>query len=918
VDYQHPDLGPVLFVNPGEDLDGDGQVTAADFNGIDDDNNGFVDDIRGWDFAGASSSSTGDNDIRPPSSGKYNILSHGSHVSGIAAALADNETGIAGIAMGSKIIGTKQTYDNDSNGYLWYAYDGVLYCAKMGARVINCSWGSDYYSEEADSLMKHISEQYGSIIVCAAGNDNNNNDNHHFYPSDYSATLAVAALTSGDARAGFSNYGHVIDISAPGTGIFSTIHLDAGGYATWQGTSMASPVVAGSIALLEAWYPEQSNSEILNMLYREADDLDAVNPAYTGLLGAGRVNVYRPIARTLFPELKPDSVHLEIIDDDGDGQLNAGESARIIVFSSNNAGWQDAEGVISQLASDESAVAITSNRAVLGAMPSGSSTSNISQAFEFSVADSASYQTYSLQIKYSANQLSAHPYNEMYPFTFSLTMFQQGFPVHAVSTNQPLTVAKWERPVILLVSPDNFLHAIDGTGQSLQNFPVDLQGFTNMPPAVADINGDGQEEILICNRNGLLQFINKDGAVIFVKNIEEKVYGNIAAADVDGDGMAEVVFGTMKRRLHVIKSDSSELAGFPLQASSLIDQGVAIGDVAGDNLPEIVFATFDKKLHLVNNSGEELAGWPLELETRCVKNPLLIKTEDGFRIVIVNFIDEIQIIDQDRRFLAEYPLQTHLRKPPALADIDGDGQPEIVCVTEDQKLHVARLDGQTLEPFPLHVKTTSQAAPGFADLDDDGRPEILLGGDDNHLYAFTHQGKQFRNFPVKLAGRLSGGAILTDMDRDGDPEIITAGSSGLYALDLRDTTAASVEWESYLGNNRRTGLYGDKASTAIAMQSPHLAAQFRLYQNWPNPFNPQTTITVSVPLDVQNNIVKLEIFDILGQKVKLLFSGKLNSGVHRFIWRGVDANNHPVSSGVYFYRLSGKNVLLNRRLLLIR
>ncbi|MEJ2053148.1 MAG: S8 family serine peptidase, partial [Calditrichaceae bacterium] len=252
IDYLHPDLADAMYINPGEDIDGDGLITEADKNGVDDDDNGYIDDFMGWDFAGESGTSE-DNDIRPPGTDENLNLSHGTHVAGIAAATADNNLGIAGVSFRSKIIATKHMADDDTSTYIQNGYDGILYCAKMGADIINCSWGGGDFSG-GQAFINLIKNNYGSIIVCAAGNEDTDHADKPHYPSGYDNTIAVAATNVNDRKAYYSNYGDIIDISAPGgegstyaNAIYSTIQVDAGSYTAFQGTSMSSPVVAGCL-----------------------------------------------------------------------------------------------------------------------------------------------------------------------------------------------------------------------------------------------------------------------------------------------------------------------------------------------------------------------------------------------------------------------------------------------------------------------------------------------------------------------------------------------------------------------------------------------------------------------------------------------------------------------------------------------
>lgn len=927
LDYTHPDLQDAAYINPGEDIDGDGLFTEADLNGVDDDSNGFVDDVRGWDFAGAGENSGQDNDIRPPSAGNYQILSHGTHVSGIAGAVTNNELGVGGVSFRSKIIATKQSYDDDVEyGYLWNAYDGILYCAKMGATVINCSWGSSYGGSYGQDVINNAVQNYGSIIVCAAGNDNTNNDDHHFYPSDYDNVVTVAALNSSDRKASFSNYGGVIDISAPGVAILSTIHYNAGAYASWAGTSMASPVVAGSFALLKSWFPQKDREWLIDALLQGADSLDNLQSAYEGKLGAGRVNVFNPIAQRIYPRLKISDYNLVLLDDNGDGQLSPGESAAVHLQVAAKKNWQDAYGLKVILSTSDENVTIVDSMAEWGYLAAGRTLTNEDDQLIFRLSPSAHLGPLEITARFEANTDTERPYSDRQKMTFYITQNQKGFPVSAISIAKPLTAfkqAKNDSALLAAVGGDNQLHVFTADGKIKSGFPVDLQGYTSMPPSIADMDGDGAMDIVIMNRYGLLQVLDSGGRLLLEKDFNEAVYGNISLADVDADSVPEIIFGTMRKKIHVFKMDSTEMDSFPKTFSTLIDRGIALVDVDADERPELLFGTFDRKLHLLQYDGKEMEGWPLELSSRIIHTPIISKINSANVFVVTTLDKKLLILNEKAQIIAQATLAERVSAAPAFADMDKDGVPEIVFSTSDAVLHLLATDGREVSPFPLHLPEVVNSSPVVYDLKGDGSPDIILTSEAGRVLVFDKQGQSLENFPAQLNGNLNASPVISDLDGDGDVEIISGGAEGLFVLDLSASYAESNLWQSWLGNNQRTGFYAQPV-TGIATDEPNIiVSRAGLKQNYPNPFgrgadlrgNPRTAISFQLSAA---GFTELVVYNILGQKIKTLFAGATAKGRHRFMWDGRNDLQQEVGSGIYFYRLKGKDFTISRRMLLLR
>ncbi|WP_169788213.1 S8 family serine peptidase [Rufibacter tibetensis] len=258
---------------------------------------GNVDVARSYDVA------DNDSDPSPPSSGPNKAgpsnFSHGTHCAGIAGAVTDNGTGVAAISNNKvSIMGIKCTRDNaPTSRVIEYSLDGIVYAINQGARVISMSFGGSGYSKTMQNLINEATAN-GVVFVAAAGNDNSENK---IYPAAYTNVIAVASSDANDLKSNFSNYGTWIDISAPGTGILSTVTDSdgaSGSYNFFSGTSMACPMVASQIALMLSENPDLTPQGVVQILKATADPIDEVpnqSPSLAGKLGSGRINALRAI-----------------------------------------------------------------------------------------------------------------------------------------------------------------------------------------------------------------------------------------------------------------------------------------------------------------------------------------------------------------------------------------------------------------------------------------------------------------------------------------------------------------------------------------------------------------------------------------------------------------------------------------------
>lgn len=287
IDFNHIDLSSQFFINIGEmGIDAFGRDRRN--NSLDDDDNGFIDDYRGWDFTdrvGFPFDSTG-GDYLDWDNNPIDENNHGTYIAGIAGAAMNNQFGVAGISPKSKLINIR-AFDPNGYGEEDDVAAAILYAVQMGAKVINMSFGDNAFSYVLRDVIKYAYSQ-GVVLVASAGNSGSS-DPH--YPSGYSEVICVGNSTSEDYVSSNSNFGSTIDLVAPGSSIITTAKDN--NYAIVSGTSASAPFVSASAALILS-LENFTNEEIKQILKSTSDDIE--KSGWDLKSGAGRLNLFKALS----------------------------------------------------------------------------------------------------------------------------------------------------------------------------------------------------------------------------------------------------------------------------------------------------------------------------------------------------------------------------------------------------------------------------------------------------------------------------------------------------------------------------------------------------------------------------------------------------------------------------------------------
>jgi len=491
VNYLHEDLRPDIWVNSAEDVDGDGFLSPADNDGIDADGNGFIDDVIGWDFVNLPGQGFVGEDDSLADNDPMDFGGHGTHCAGDASAATNNGIGIASVGGDCRIMCIRAgMVAQNGFGYIYYSIEGIYYAAANGARVISMSYGGSTPMLTEQQAIDYAYAQ-GAVCVAAAGNDNSNSVQ---YPANYNHVMAVAATDAQDHKADFSNYGTWIDVCAPGVGIYSTT---MGGYGQMGGTSMSTPIVAGLAGLTAAMFPQYCVDQIVDRIKTNCDNIDALNPAYAGLLGAGRVNAFKTLDKVI-------RIQSYVIEDSSDGnnngKLDYGESVELILTLKNT--YDNVTGVTVKIRSLHPILTVTDSVVVLGNLSLGSTVSNGFAPFTFSVGTDTNVSLASLRVIITAD--GGYQYQKV----LSLPIGQRD--VLVVNDDQPIGSSKISY----------YTEALDSLNKSYDVWDVSQQGTPGPSETgyrlIIWYTGEAVQNVLTADEQQFLQNYLDSGGRLFL------------------------------------------------------------------------------------------------------------------------------------------------------------------------------------------------------------------------------------------------------------------------------------------------------------------------------------------------------------------------------------------------------------------
>jgi subtilisin family serine protease len=802
IDYNHPDIAGNIWMNTNE-IPG---------NGIDDDGNGYIDDVRGWDFVGTSyQSPVPDNDPMDPNG-------HGTHVAGIIAATGNNSLGIIGVSWGVQVMAVRGL-DNNGIGTDAELASAVTYAANNGADVINNSYGGKGFSQVLLDAVNYA-HGLGAVLVASAGNDSARDEG--YFPASYPNVITVAASSAHDGRTPYSNWGTKIDVAAPGDDILS---LRAAGtspgsivgtnYMRLSGTSMAAPHVAGLAALILSEQPGLSSEQVRQIIRVSAQDL--LPPGVDIYTGWGRINAAAALAVTNPLEAK--------IQGPIDGQVIAGPVSITGVAQGPNFSYYVLEYGSGDTPSSWTVFQQSTNSVSGGELgvftpdqvPDGRYTiqllayDNAGRLFADHMSVTVDYLAitdppvpttpvlarelkagFSLPISGTARGPSFSQFRIQWARGINPTNGWSNTGINLVNGGlNPITLgllATWDTTTVtagdyytvqLLV--DNAA-GFTSTTSTLVYVETDLMT-VNWPQSVANQPGTGSSALPALDASGAirivlvtpqyagstapveLQSFAWDGSTSTNFPLQLGTYLQPAVADLDAQPGDDIIVGE-EHSFRIFRPDFTSYS-LPTETGEFQFSPVVINDLNNDGQPEIISlanAGNTAYLHAWKTNGQELTtNFPIALSNSNAN----LRTIEGTRFLTV--------------------------------DLDHDGRKEILAgegvSASTWRLRQFNFDGSpgTWPDLTFSGYLFSLAA---GDLDGDGSVDIAVSYVDSNsvgqVTLLSADGTVKPGWPIAVGSFVYPALAIVDMNRDGKYELLANGANKLYALNSDGTSFSNA------------------------------------------------------------------------------------------------------------------------------
>jgi len=605
-----------------------------------------------------------------------------------------------------------------------------------------------------------------------------------------------------------------------------------------------------------------------------------------------------------FPFIQPGEVVYDDVQGDGDGIINPGETIEIFVSLENLPGWADATDVSATVEFVDETINVIQNNVFYGNIASGNTLG--SSPFIIQIPQDCDYDSYDFSLEVNSEYAGNTIFQRTYYLNFAVSLFQKNWPwncSYGITSNPVITDFDGNgSKEIMVINAFADISLLSYNAVQLPGYPLETDESIWRSTALADIDGDDSNDIIIAGRSGNILVLNNNGEIIFeYENCCEQLLTPIVA-DINGDDSPEIIsFGT-DMNLLVLDSSGDLLPGFPVELNMLAIAEMACADLDQNGTSEILIGTLDGLLSAIDEDGQNIDGFPVQLSAGITAAPIVL---DNLKIALGTSDNKFYLLNNAGDILVTRDLESKIANSPIAADFNNDGELEIAFSTQTGDIYLIRQDGSDLTGFPISIDQHVTNPPLAVDLNNDNNLNLLLFTGLNNFYAYHADGSEvaFAPVPVNLSGNTP--ATIGDIDYDGDFDIIAGASNSVLIIDSKLPKGEKIPWHTYRGNYQRTGFYGDNILITEAEDSVTEIQKTQLFQNYPNPFNSSTTISFNLATENTEN-TEIEIFNIKGQKVKSI--SVIPSGVEGSInWNGKDEKGKPVSSGIYLYKLNIDN-----------
>ncbi|MCB5253200.1 MAG: C25 family cysteine peptidase [Candidatus Cloacimonadaceae bacterium] len=670
------------------------------------------------------------------------------------------------------------------------------------------------------------------------------------------------------------------------------------------------------IGLFEEGHPQLGKAHTYSLLQNlnAALQSDVMRWCYMEVVLFGDPSVSVKLPDPQLPMLSLESYEFDDSQGDNDGIINPGETIRFHPVISNSAGWASAEHVTIRLESVPDGMQMTSDVIVINQiLPGQSSPEDL--FLELALPDNIGFGRFTFQISVE----SLHPLTNLstgvkyFDVSFEITLFDGRFPWEITNSGKsaPMVVdidADGSQDIVFAdVFGGIYMIGNDGLEFDFFEHPDPLNIFRS--GAMAQMDNEGGEDFIFAGRSGHIYAMTTAGELIFDYVADTPFIFTPMIADISSDGAYETIAGGLNGKLHVVDASGETLPGFPLQLPGTFQSELAVGQLEENGPMMIAAGTNTGDFRVIGASGIIDEDYSHNLGSPITGAPIIL---DRGRIAVATNT-HLYLLDRGG-VIFEREIFTPVAGGLITADLDQDDSLDIIFVTITGKVWAVSQTNALLGAFPVDTNASFNCPPLIADIDADGQCEIILHSYLNSIYAYHASGSMVEGFPFFTTYNGATPGTLVDFDNDGYFKLISGFSNGILMSNLRRPSSDLAPWTVYRGSLKRQGSAASSGhvGNADAQISPALDL---LKPNYPNPFNPNTTIAFEL---AKAGAVRIDIFNARGQKVRELLCDDLSHGSHTTAWDGTDDNGRSLASGIYLYRMISAEGAQTRKMLLLK
>ena len=593
------------------------------------------------------------------------------------------------------------------------------------------------------------------------------------------------------------------------------------------------------------------------------------------------------------------------LDTDGDGVFNPGETVRVRANVGNSWG-PDAEGVVLTLTTADDRLTILDGVIEFtNVITPGEVSFTLLDWFEVYANEDANLGNIPCTIHITTSD-TAYPYENSVEIFIALSLNQYGFPFTTSSIKSSPIVADLNNDgnnEVYFGSDDFNFYGLSDEGELLPAYPYSTSNQVRSGAAVGDVDGDGELEIIFGSKDRKVYILSPNGALEYQFQQSGYIMSAPALADMDGDGDLEIIFNTFDGaggKIFAIHHNGVVVTGFPVNVGEIMMVSPAVQDLEGDGIVDIVSTTWGNNIWAVDASGNVKSGFPYSTADKFNCPPSIADLDgDGDMEIIAGDDDGfLYLLHHDGSEMGVHSFGGDIRGGIAIGDISGNGNPDLVFGGYDQFVHVLDpMTGTEVDGWPIDVNWNIVSAPALADVDNDGQEEIIVAHRGAVIFVFENDGSTFGSFPISLGGAIESSPSVQDLDNDGDYEILVGSSQGLKVIDIKSPLGEKATWNVHRGNLERSGYYDASLLSIVNDEQPSLPNAFTVSNNYPNPFNPSTTINISLPNQTE---LVVSVFDISGRLITELVNNNHPAGTYSVTWNGLSKSGMELPTGIYF------------------